>query len=313
MTSFSDMGSVSLSLGGVLGLSLFAAQVISAQECGHLGGWSLRFPSSSCPQDAPFECGKAQGLQVRCCPSGYSCAGNGSYEGNYCCQGSTDVECADSSYEHPKCPEPSWSLWGANDTVDNSPDTGAWCCKPGFKGIYRDNGTAAYLCTSTTVSALQPSYYWANALATASCSVTATPSALSSRTEAGLASSTASPDASSSSSTGTTSPDGQQTGGITSGAIAGAVIGGVAAVALIIGGIFFMLKRRKKKTKPATGVAPVVATEKNWHGGKRRRPSELETVEPRLELSGVKPTYELAATQEHATEDGLSPADGRLG
>ena len=65
---------------------LFSLKCASAIDaCSYVGGWSLRVNSNSCPPDAPVQCGV--GAQPRCCPSGFTCAGDGTYEGNYCCQG----------------------------------------------------------------------------------------------------------------------------------------------------------------------------------------------------------------------------------
>ncbi|KAK1659519.1 hypothetical protein BDP55DRAFT_679263 [Colletotrichum godetiae] len=312
----------------MLSAFLVAVHVVYAQECNYAGGWSLRFPSSSCPQDAPFECGKAGGLQVRCCPSGLSCAGNGSYDGNYCCPDSTD--CSSSAYNHPKCPDPAWSIWVANDTVNDKPDTGAWCCKPDYKGVYRDNGTANYFCTATTISTLQPSYYWAHILTTTtSCSLTAAPTALSTAmstalssatshvTLAGTATGVASSTGTRSESTGMSSPDGQETAGIPLGVKVGAAVGCVAGAALIVAVILFI---RKRKQKTIVGVTPSGVTEegrgksaaKYFYKG-TRRPSELETIERTVELDGVKPTYELDATRKEDRHDVVSPMSMRPG
>ncbi|KAK1993695.1 hypothetical protein LX36DRAFT_244676 [Colletotrichum falcatum] len=283
-----------------------SAQVIQAQECNYMGGWSLRFPASSCPQDAPFECGKAGDLQMRCCPTGLSCAGDGSYVGNYCCPNSTDSqECQELAFEYPKCPDSTWSLWATNDTADNMPKTGAWCCEPGSVGVYRDNGTANYLCTAATATTLQTSFFWAKAMTTAPCSAT-TPTAVSPTADR-----TASTPSSTTSS-GSTSD--AESSGPSSGVIAGAAVGGAAVVALIAAGLFL---RRRKQKRTRLEVTQGVSTDESrgQHplkgGNKRRRVSELETVEPRLEMDGTKPTYELDATREDIREEGNSPATTR--
>ncbi|KZL85946.1 hypothetical protein CI238_06169 [Colletotrichum incanum] len=283
----------------LLGTVFTALQMALAQECNYVGGWSLRFPTSSCPQDAPFDCGKAGGLQMRCCPTGLSCAGNGSYDGNYCCPG-MNIELT------RQCPDSTWSLWAANDTVDNQPKTGAWCCEPGSKGIYRDNGTANYFCTTITVTTLQPSFYWAQALSTMSCSATATPTVVSSTT----GSVTSAP----SNATVSSSSKGGESAGVSTGAIAGAAVGGVAAVTLICIGVFFYLRKRKRSRFEVT-QALSMSEERNQrmkrHRSGGRRVSELETVEPRLEMDGTKPTYELDATAENIQDESLSPTSTR--
>ncbi|KAK1446779.1 hypothetical protein CCUS01_02338 [Colletotrichum cuscutae] len=205
-----------------------------------------------------------------------------------------------------QCPDPSWSMWVANDTVNDKPDTGAWCCKPDYKGVYQDNGTANYFCTATSISTLQLSYYWAHIITTTtSCSLTATPAGLSTATSTLLASvtpnatsvgtgtGTASSTGTRSESTGTTSPASEEQIEIPVGAKVGAAVGCVAGAALIVAGILFI---RKRKQKTIEGVTLTGDTEegrgkpeaKYFHKG-TRRPSELETVERTVELDGARP------------------------
>ncbi|KAK2027359.1 hypothetical protein LX32DRAFT_640951 [Colletotrichum zoysiae] len=301
-------------LWAVRAILAMAAQVTIAQECNYMGGWSLRFPASSCPQYAPFDCGKAGDLQMRCCPTGFSCAGDGSYIGNYCCPDSTgSKECQELASEYPKCPDPTWSLWAANDTINNLPQTGAWCCAPGSMGIYRDNGTANYFCTTTTVTTLQTSWYWAQSLSTSSCSST-TPTAVSSTTTPAAVSSTT--DHRTSAPSITTSPDSTNNGeshGVSGGVIAGAVVGSVSIITLITVGLFLYLRKKKLKLEvtQAVNMSGGYGEDTTGNGSKRRRVSELETVEPRLEMDGTKPTYELDATAENVQEEGQSPRSRR--
>ncbi|WDK16873.1 hypothetical protein CGRA01v4_08156 [Colletotrichum graminicola] len=280
-------------LWSVLATLAMAAQVIMAQECNYVGGWSLRYPASSCPRDAPFECGKAGDLQMRCCPTGLSCAGDGSYVGNYCCPDSTDLrECQDLVFEYPKCPVSSWNLWAANETVNNEPHTGAWCCEPGSIGIYRNNGTVNYFCTTTTVTTLQTNFYWAMSMTTASCSATI-PTLVSSTKNHGAS---APP-----STTSSDSKNDAESSGASSGVIAGATVGGVAIVALIAAGLILYLTRKNKLK--AEGVQA--------GGSKTRHVNELEVMEPRFEMDGTDPPYELDATTENIQEEGYSPTSKR--
>ncbi|KAK2060386.1 hypothetical protein LY76DRAFT_591478 [Colletotrichum caudatum] len=292
----------------VLATLAMAAQVILAQECNYVGGWSLRFPASSCPQDAPFDCGKAGDLQMRCCPTGLSCSGDGSYIGNYCCPDSTDSKkCQELAFEYPKCPDSTWSLWAANDTIDNVPQTGAWCCAPGTMGVYRDNGTANYFCTTTTVTTLQTSIYWAKSLTTASCSTT-TPTVVSSTTDHGASEPSSTTTSGSTTSSGSTDNGGSS--GVSGGVIAGAVISGVSAIILTAVGLFLYLRRKKKlevEVTEAVNMSGGYGEQAAGDRSKRRRVSELETVEPRLEMDGTKPTYELDATAESMQEEVHSP------
>ncbi|EXF81597.1 hypothetical protein CFIO01_03801 [Colletotrichum fioriniae PJ7] len=229
-----------------------------------------------------------------------------------------------------QCPDPTWSMWVANDTVNDKPDTGAWCCKPDYKGVYRDNGTANYFCTATTISTLQLSYYWAHILTTTtSCSLTATPAGLSTATStpltpttsgvmsAGSGTGKATTTGTRSESTGTTSPGSEAQTGIPVGVKVGAAVGCVAGAALIVAGILFI---RKRKQKTIEGVTLTGDTEEgrgkpettHFYKG-ARRPSELETVERTVELDGAKPTYELDATRKEDQYDVVSPMSMRTG
>ncbi|OHF00470.1 hypothetical protein CORC01_04220 [Colletotrichum orchidophilum] len=223
-----------------------------------------------------------------------------------------------------QCPDPAWSIWVANDTINEKPDTGAWCCKPDYKGVYRDNGTANYFCTATTITTLQPSYYWAHILTTTSCSVTGTPVGFPTAASTAMSSGTTNatfaetPPATASStgtrpeSTNATSPGSQEPAGISLGAKVGAAVGCVAGAALIVAGILYI---RNKKQKTIEGVTLTGDTEegrgkpaaKNFHKSGGRRPSELETVERTVELDGVKPTYELDATRKEDQFGIVSP------
>ncbi|KAK2044667.1 hypothetical protein LZ31DRAFT_277355 [Colletotrichum somersetense] len=293
-------------LWAVRAILAMAAQVTMAQECNSMSGWSLRFPGSSCPQYAPFDCGKAGDLQTRCCPTGFSCAGNGVYIGNYCCPDSTgSMECQDLADAYPKCPDSTWSLWAANDTIDDLPQTGAWCCAPGSMGIYRDNGTSAnYFCTTTTVTTLQTSWYLAQSLSTSSCSTTI-PTAVSSTT----VHITSAP----SSTTSSDSTNNGESHVVSGGVIAGAVVGSVFIITLITVGLFLYLRKKKSKLEvtQAVNMSGGYSQETTGNGSQRRRVSELETVEPRLEMDGTKPTYELDATAENMQEEGQSPRSRR--
>ncbi|KAI3546847.1 hypothetical protein CSPX01_04089 [Colletotrichum filicis] len=263
------------------------------------------FPVLPVPRMPPLNVEKPEDSKFDAVPRGCRVRATAATMGTTAAQvHSTD--CSSSAYTHPKCPDPSWSMWVANDTVNDKPDTGAWCCKPDYKGVYRDNGTANYFCTATSISTLQLSYYWAHILTTTtSCSLTATPAGLSTATSTLLASvtpnatsvgtgtGTASSTGTRSESTGTTSPASEEQTGIPVGAKVGAAVGCVAGAALIVAGILFI---RKRKQKTIEGVALTGDTEegrgkpeaKYFHKG-TRRPSELETVERTVELDGARP------------------------
>ncbi|KAK1501052.1 hypothetical protein CABS01_09787 [Colletotrichum abscissum] len=281
------------------------------------------FPVLPVPRMPPLNVEKPEDSKFDAVPRGCRVRATAATMGTTAAQvHSTD--CSSSAYTHPKCPDPSWSMWVANDTVNDKPDTGAWCCKPDYKGVYRDNGTANYFCTATSISTLQLSYYWAHILTTTtSCSLTATPAGLSTATSTLLASvtpnatsvgtgtGTASSTGTRSESTGTTSPASEEQTEIPVGAKVGAAVGCVAGAALIVAGILFI---RKRKQKTIEGVTLTGDTEegrgkpeaKYFHKG-TRRPSELETVERTVELDGARPRYELDATRKEDQYDVVSP------
>lgn len=79
-------------------LGAVAHVVESANVCTYEGGWSLRIAASTCPLNAPINCGP--GIQLRCCPEGLTCAGEGDFGGSWCCK--EGVDCKKSSVESPK-------------------------------------------------------------------------------------------------------------------------------------------------------------------------------------------------------------------
>ncbi|KAK1848369.1 hypothetical protein CCHR01_08987 [Colletotrichum chrysophilum] len=184
------------------------------------------------------------------------------------------------------------SLWGTNDR-----DDGLWCCASEDVGVYKNTGEVnglVFLCTGTEVTALATTLSSATLLS--QCSMTSTPTSTST---------TASTSANA-------SGEEDSPAGVPAGAIAGGVVGGVAGIALVVVGIYFLKKKKNvdPEEQPSTEV-PVQEGQQwsqqrrtNFHG---RRPSELETVEPRLEMNGVKPTYELDATEEQKRERDVSP------
>ncbi|KZL65903.1 hypothetical protein CT0861_00218 [Colletotrichum tofieldiae] len=305
-----NVGSCRLTAHLVLGTLLIAPRAVYSQDCNYVGGFSLRFPFASCPWDFPVQC-PGLGPQSLCCPSGLSCVGNDTYIGNWCCSGSEDCERVAIAYA--KCPSPDLSLWTTNNTgdFDNKLDAGAWCCKSGYKGVYmNDVSLASYQCTATTVTSLLPSYYWAESLSPTPCSVTATPTATPSTTGYGTAFPT------NTNSTNAGAPGGEQnSSGMSGGAIAGASLGSVAGAALILAGAFFVTRRKRgSKDKVSTVVSTEEGHEKvedHRYGSGQRSVSEMATAEPRIEMEGTTPIYELDGangTFESAPDEHLSPS-----
>ncbi|KLU84605.1 hypothetical protein MAPG_03645 [Magnaporthiopsis poae ATCC 64411] len=204
---------------------------VGAQSCAYVGGWALR-NAGDCPPSAPVRCNA--GLQPRCCPSGQVCTGVGAYEGNYCCAPGED--CTRKAEEAPKCPDPTWSLWG----VDGSTNNGGWCCLPSANGTFvrRSDNTIAVGCNPVTAP-LPQSQIWASRLsAVASCAPTSQPSTTQS------------------SSTQTSPPpqspppvQAPESHALSSGAIAGivvgATIGGGLLAVLAVGIVIFRRKRSR--------------------------------------------------------------------
>ncbi|KAF0320451.1 hypothetical protein GQ607_012377 [Colletotrichum asianum] len=188
-------------------------------------------------------------------------------------------------------------LWGTNKS-DRA--RGLWCCGSEDMGVYRDSGNAnglVFLCTTTTVTALATGLYKGNLMT--QCSTTSTLSSTPTSTPASTPIST-----SASTPTSTVSDGEGSSVEVPTGAIAGGVLGGIAGIAIVVIGVHFFFFKKKRKDRPEQPSAQISAQEGHlWHhrfrvDSQRRRASELETVEPRLEMNGVKPTYELDATEE---------------
>ncbi|PVH94192.1 hypothetical protein DM02DRAFT_676360 [Periconia macrospinosa] len=226
-------------------LSSLLAPVKSQSEnvCSYQGGWALRVQDRTCPIDAPVNCGV--GAQLRCCANGLVCAGEGDYGGNYCCKEGED--CRKNAEAKPQCPDPKWTLWGGNGTLDK----GGWCCEPGFNGFYRGNMEAVG-CTSAGVRTLPTSLSFASTIRTVACVQTTSSSSLS---NAPSTSSTPSPTGageSNNSSSSSPSPS-PSPSSISGAAIAGIVVGAIGGVVLVAFLVAFVLRRKKQKVKAKNG------------------------------------------------------------
>ncbi|KAK7912123.1 WSC2 protein [Apiospora marii] len=210
-------------------LLLIGTAASAADVCTYEGGWSLRINAKTCPINAPVNCGP--GIQLRCCPNGLTCAGEGDYGGSWCCKEGED--CRSQASSSPKCPDQTWTLWGGSTGTLKD---GGWCCQPGDNGFYRGNMEAVG-CTAAGVRSLPTGYHFAKTVQTNAC-VAPTSSATSSPTD-------------SSSPTPTSMEDSDSDNASTSlsgGAIAGIVVGAICGMALIAG-IFALAWYRKKRAR----------------------------------------------------------------
>ncbi|KAK8112606.1 hypothetical protein PG984_013132 [Apiospora sp. TS-2023a] len=215
-------------------LLLLAGVAQSANVCTYEGGWSLRVNAQTCPINAPINCGN--GIQLRCCPNGLTCAGEGDYGGSWCCKEGED--CRSQSSDSPKCPDQTWTLWGGKGTLKD----GGWCCQPGDNGFYRGNMEAVG-CTSAGVRNLPTGYHFASTVSTVAC-VSPTSSATS--TPTGNTSPTPTSAENVDNSSASTSLSG--------GAIAGIVVGAMCGMGLIAG-IFALVWYRKKRARNNAAAA----------------------------------------------------------
>ncbi|KAK7964322.1 WSC2 protein [Apiospora saccharicola] len=214
---------------------LLAGVAQSANECTYEGGWSLRINAQSCPINAPVNCGN--GIQLRCCPNGLTCAGEGDYGGNWCCKEGED--CRSQASASPKCPDQTWTLWGGKGTLKD----GGWCCQPGDNGFYRGNMDAVG-CTSAGVRSLPTGYHFASTVPTVAC-VAPTSSATSTPTGSASPTPTSMEDSSS---------DNNASTSLSGGAIAGIVVGAMCGMGLIAG-IFALAWYRKKRARNNAAAA----------------------------------------------------------
>ncbi|WYZ36972.1 hypothetical protein EsH8_II_000478 [Colletotrichum jinshuiense] len=179
-------------------------------------------------------------------------------------------------------------------------------------GVYRDNGEGiALLCTKTTATVLPQSHFWAKTVDTVSCSTTST----------STTSTTAATDTPTSTGTSTpvetteaVQPVTNESSSMSTGAIAGIAVGGVAGGALLVAGIFFLWRRKRKlntnaQTRPTTGREVETAwaydaqTQKTPFGHGQGGANELATQELRAEMdSSTQPTFELDAQSTTAHE-----------
>ncbi|KAK7995493.1 hypothetical protein PG990_014266 [Apiospora arundinis] len=217
-------------------LGAVARVVESANVCTYEGGWSLRISASTCPINAPVNCGN--GIQLRCCPNGLKCAGEGDYGGSWCCKEGED--CRPQSSASPKCPDPTWTLWGGNGTLKD----GGWCCEPGDNGFYRGNMEAVG-CTAAGVRTLPTNYHFASTVSTVAC-VSPTSSASSSQTTASqipVTTNESDPNRNNNSSSAS----------LSGGAIAGIVVGAMCGMG-VIAGIIALVWYRKKRARQNKGA-----------------------------------------------------------
>ncbi|KAK8079201.1 hypothetical protein PG994_003008 [Apiospora phragmitis] len=98
-------------------LLLFTSVVESANVCTYEGGWSLRVDANFCPINAPVNCGP--GIQLRCCPNGLTCTGEGDFGGNWCCKEGED--CKSQASASPKVSQSHLSSQCASERCRRDP------------------------------------------------------------------------------------------------------------------------------------------------------------------------------------------------
>ncbi|KAK8115791.1 hypothetical protein PG984_012293 [Apiospora sp. TS-2023a] len=283
-----------------------APPVESTIVCPFEGGWSLRIDAINCPIDAPVNCGK--GLQQRCCPPGLACAGEGDFGGNYCCKAGED--CISQASSSPQCPDPTYTLWGGNGTLDN----GGFCCKPGSNGFY-EGKMEGVGCTAAGVRTLPTNEYFASTVRTVAC-VSSASSSFPSTPIGSTPMATAAAAGSSSSS-------------ISSGTIAGIAVGAVCGVGLLACVCALLGYRRRRRDNNGHTAAPAAAAAedyglpdtKNQHGGQHSThydaaaagtllPAHHEQQMNASDLTGLRPPTELPNDRmRHEMANGMAPGN----
>ncbi|KAI0142906.1 hypothetical protein GGR57DRAFT_374769 [Xylariaceae sp. FL1272] len=276
-------------------LVLLRSMVLAADSdsCAFDGGFALRTPNAECPEDASVSCG--QGLQIRCCPSGFECG----YNDSYCCE--TGVDCKDEANDHPQCPDTTWSVWSYNEN-----GTLGWCCDSGYFGFsLLDGSGVGCQAVGDTIDTTSSKTVYEIATKTASVCSSSTTSATTSATTTTTttAPATSTPAAST------------QSKGLSGGSIAGIAIGASAAIVIAAMAARFFLRRSQQKKdallpveelpadKPAGGGAAAGEDKTTSHDGVY----EMEPGNERHEMQAENQRYEMAS------EDRPSEMDGQRG
>ncbi|KAK8030095.1 hypothetical protein PG993_011386 [Apiospora rasikravindrae] len=294
----------------------------SANVCTYEGGWSLRLNADFCPINAPVNCGN--GIQLRCCPNGLTCVGEGDFGGNWCCkegedcrtQASASPKCAAGKRTRTKqanghrandkqCPDPTWTLWGGSGTLKN----GGWCCQPGDNGFYRGNVDAVG-CTAAGVRNLPTGYHFATTVPTVAC-VSPTSTSATSTATGGAGTTTPASIGDSA------DPNNNASASLSGGAIAGIVVGAVCGMGLIAG-IFALAWWRKKRARnnnaavaggayspPGQGPAEMAqpSEDSTYYGGGGKPPPQQQQPYSPYHDAGAK-QQSLSSPQETTSELG---------
>ncbi|KAE8371405.1 hypothetical protein BDV26DRAFT_298829 [Aspergillus bertholletiae] len=195
-------------------------------------GYSLRV-NGSCPESAK-QCRATWDGFVACCPSKSTCKVSENNKNPICCP--TEADCREPLFQIPHCANANWTMYNHD---------GLFCCKEAYQGFW----TSEKKYSNSVGCAKQPegdSRTILNPVAqTISSSTFTHPTSTSVLTSKSSAvSHTSGP---STSDNTYSSPDDP------TGAIAGFVVGCVAAVALIAGLIWYLLRRRRQKKQPGPG------------------------------------------------------------
>ncbi|KAL5357097.1 hypothetical protein BJX96DRAFT_172219 [Aspergillus floccosus] len=219
-------------------------------------GFPLR-RSGGCLSDE-VSCGHTWGDFYACCPGTTVCPGSrANYYNQVCCPSWSN--CTIPLVSSPHCANASASMYD---------HTGYFCCLPGQTGFWTSNPPDAVGCSDGLPDSVDETI-----IAAISQSGTVASSTLA--TTSGTSTS-----ASTTSSTSTSSPDDtEDTGsGTNTGAIAGGVVGGVAGLAIILGLLWFFLRRKRKQPENASVPLDTKAGPKP--------PGELDALSQPSELPG---------------------------
>ncbi|GME29208.1 uncharacterized protein CTRU02_10139 [Neofusicoccum parvum] len=175
-------------------------------------------------------------------------------------------DCTPQVAKNPKCPDPTWTLWGVSGQLSN----GGWCCLAGASGTYWTNPLSFGCLAKPAASSNQT---WAQTVATSSC--TATPTSKSTSTSvltsssAALSAPSSSRPASSASTVGVPPTTSAADAGLSTPAVAGVAVGAAIGTALLLAAgaaLLWWTRRRGRAGESAAGAA-TMSPESGGKGG----------------------------------------------